>query len=212
MPRWISRKPGHHADMNVALPSFVTRGCRLLATGYARLIQNNGGNIPAKNGLDISSFGPIMANTALAAVTLSSACTFRIAGEGIRERFAQRLVGTDYYDLVDPARRRCAMQSMDMVVSFPCAFRVELLQKYDNGEERRAEACAFPLFSDEPGIDGFIMFANDEIDRARRISAIRPVLTKSWVIHRELIDLGFGFDKNFEDLVPRDLILAQPCL
>ncbi|WP_193172208.1 PAS domain-containing protein [Nisaea nitritireducens] len=212
MPRWISHKPGHHADMNDALPSFVTRSCTLLATGYAKLMQNNGGKIPAKNGLDISSFGPVMANTALGAVTLGSACTFRIAGESIRERFAQKLVGTDYYDLVDPARRSCAMKSMDMAVSFPCAFRAELLQKYDNGEERRAEACAFPLLSDEPDIDGFILFANEDIDRTRRISVIRPVLTKSWVIHRELIDLGFGIDESFEDLVPRDLMLAPPAL
>tara|TARA_E500000318_G_scaffold86547_1_gene83256 strand:- start:4732 stop:5370 length:639 start_codon:yes stop_codon:yes gene_type:complete len=212
MSRWILRKPDYLADITIALPRFVTRSCMLLATGYAELIQKNGGNIPAKNGLDISSFGPIMANTALAALTLNSACIFRIAGEGIRERFAQKLVGTDYYDLVDPARRSHAIHSMDMVIKTPCAFRVELLQQYDNGEERRAEACAFPLLSDEPDTDGFILFADDQIEHKRLSAATSPVLRETQVVHRELIDLGFGLDKNFEDLVPRDLMPSAPLL
>lgn len=206
MPRWISRKPGHHADITVALPSFMTRSCRLLATGYAALIQNseNGHTIPSKNGLDISSFAPIMADIALAAITINSACIFRIAGEGIRQRFAHKLVGTDYYDLVAPARRSSAIEAMEMVVSTPCAFRVELLQHYDNGEERRAEACVFPLLSDEPDIDGFALFANSEIDRPRSPAAARPILSGFQVVRRDLIDIGFGLDQNFKDMVPKD--------
>ncbi|MEP3115864.1 hypothetical protein [Nisaea sp.] len=212
MSRWISHKPDYHAEIATALPHFVTRSCTLLATGYAELMQNGDGRIPSKNGLDISKFGPIMARLALAAVSLDSTCTFRIAGEGLRERFSQKLVGTSYYNLVDPAHRSYAMQSMEMAVSIPCAFRVELLQKYDNGEERRSESCAVPLRSDEPGIDGFIMFADDEIDRLRPSAAARPVLVKSEVIRRELIDLGFGLDESFEDLVPRDEVPTAPSL
>lgn len=207
MSRWISRKPDYHADITVALPSFVTRSCALLATGYAELIHQGGGSIPSKNGLDISRFGSIMANLALAAIRLESTCVFRIAGEGIRERFAQKLVGMDYYDLVDPARRSRAMQSMDMVVSTPSAFRVELLQQYENGEEYHAEACAFPLLSDEPGIDGFILFADADIGAARRPAMVQPALRQSLVVRRELIDLGFGVDSSFEDLVPRDMMM-----
>lgn len=207
MSRWVSRKPDYHADITVALPSFVTRSCALLATGYAELMHKSGGNIPSKNGLDISSFGSIMANVALAAVRLDSSCVFRIAGEGIRERFAQKLVGINYYDLVDPARRSSAMHSMDMVVSTPSAFRVELLQQYENGEEYHAEACAFPLRSGEPGIDGFILFADADIGTARRPAMVQSALRKSLVVRRELIDLGFGVDRGFEDLVPRDMMM-----
>ncbi len=212
MSRWISHKPDYHADITIALPHFVTRSCTLLATGYAEVMQNGDGRIPSKNGLDISKFGPVLANLALAAVSRDSTCIFRIAGEGLRNRFSQKLVGTNYYNLVDPARQRYAMQSMDMAVSIPCAFRAELLQKFDNGEERRAETCAFPLRSDEPGIDGFIIFADDEIDRLRPAAAARPVLVNSQVIRRELIDLGFGLDESFEDLVPRKLMSAVPSL
>lgn len=202
MSRWISRKPDYHSDIMVALPHFVTSSCALLATGYAELMQKNEGTIPSKNGLDISRFGSVMGNLALAALTLESTCTVRIAGEGVRERFSHKLVGTNYYSLVNPALRSNTMQSIDMVVSTPCAYRVEMLQKYDNGEEYRIEFCAFPLLSDEPGVDGFIIFADGEIDQMRPAATIRPVLIQSQVIQRELIDLGFGLDESFEDLVP----------
>ena len=203
MSRWISRKPDYHADITAAIPHFVTRSCTLLATGYAKLLQDSGHTIPTKNGLDISSFAPIMTDLALAAITLDSACVFRIAGEGIRQRFAHKLVGTDYYNLVDPARRSSAIEAMDMIVRTPCAFRVELLQQYENGEERRAEACVFPLRSEEPDIDGFALFANSEIDPPRGPAAMHPILSEFQVVRRDLIDIGFGLDEGFTDLVPR---------
>ncbi|WP_205620652.1 hypothetical protein [Nisaea denitrificans] len=204
MSRWTTRRPECFGSIAEALPNFTTRSCKLLATGYASLIERGDGGIPPKNGLDITDFAPAMANVALTAVTLGSACIFRIAGEALLQRFGQNLVGVDYYKLVDPVRRGHAMRSMELVVSTPCGFRTELLQRYDNGEEHTAEACAFPLRSDEPGIDGFIFLADEQLDQPQVSSAIRPCMIESVVTRRDFIDLGFGTDTSYEDLVPRD--------
>jgi hypothetical protein len=204
MSRWTTRRPGYFGSIAKALPNFTTRNCKLLATGYANLIERGDGGIPPKNGLDMTDFAPAMSNVALTAVTLGSTCVFRIAGEALRRRFGQNLVGVDYYGLVDPSRRDHAMRSMELVVSTPCGFRTELLQRYDNGEEHVAEACAFPLRSDEPGIDGFAFFADQQLDQPKVSSAIRPRIIESIVTRRDFIDLGFGIDTSYEDLVPRD--------
>lgn len=201
MSRWATRRPGYHASVAAALPGFRTENCRLVASAYAALVERGGGQIPSKNGLDLSGIAPAMANVALAAVKLGSACVFRIAGEEIRYRFGRKLVGQNYYDLVDPARRSHAMRSMDMVVSIPCGFRVELIQRYSNGAESPAEACAFPLRSLDPEIDGFILFADEERAPPVRVRTSDPRLEESIVAYRELIDLGFGVDADFEDLV-----------
>ena len=210
MSHWISSKPDYHANITDALPHFVTRSCAHLATGYAKLIQDGGNAVPSKNGLDISSFAPIMPDLALTAIKLDATCIFRIAGEGIQRRFAHKLVGTDYYDLVDPARRSSAAEAMEMIVRTPCAFRVELLQQYDDGEDRRAESCVFPLLSDEPDVDGFALFANSEIDTPRSQAATRPVLKKVQIVRRDLIDIGFGLDEGFKDLVLNDTQMFRP--
>lgn len=201
MSRWISRRPDHYASVTAALPEFRTGNCRLVADVYASLLQRSGGRIPEKNGLDLSGFAPALANIALAAIKIGSACTFRIAGEAIRDRFSLKLVGANYYDLVDPARRSHAMRAIDMVVDVPCGFRVELLQRFSNGTETRAEACAFPLASGDPDIDGFVLFADEEVDPRGRPPVRKPELLESIVLRRGLIDLGFGIDEGFEDLV-----------
>ncbi len=201
MSRWATRRPGYHASVAAALPGFGTESCRLVASAYAALLERAGGQIPCKNGLDLSGIAPAMANVALAAVKLRSACVFRIAGEEIRSRFGRKLVGQNYYDLVDPARRSHAVRSMDMVVSIPCGFRVELIQRFSNGMETPAEACAFPLRSPDPEIDGFILFADESSAPPARIRNSDPELEESIVVRRDLIDLGFGVDERFEDLI-----------
>lgn len=205
MSRWVTRRPAYHANVAAALPGFGTESCRLVASAYADLVGNSGGQIPAKNGLDLTGIAPAMANVALAAVKRGSACIFRIAGEGIRERYGRRLVGQNYYDLVNPARRSFAIQSIDMVVSVPCGFRVELVQRFSNATEAMAEACAFPLRSPNPEIDGFILFADEERAPPARNRATDPQLVESVVVRRELIDLGFGVDETFEELIQAGL-------
>lgn len=201
MSRWATRRPGYYASVAAALPGFGTESCRLVASAYAALLERAEGEIPCKNGLDLSGIAPAMANVALAAVKLGSACVFRIAGEEIRSRFGRKLVGHNYYDLVNSARRSHAMRSMDMVVSVPCGFRVELIQRYSDGTELPAEACAFPLRSPDPEIDGFILFADESSALPARIRNSNPKLEEAVVVQRDLIDLGFGVDEGFEDLV-----------
>lgn len=201
MSRWVSRRPDRYASIEAALPEFKTANSQLVARGYAALLKRSGGQIPHKNGLDLSGFAPALSNIALAAVKIGSACIFRIAGEAIRDRFSLKLVGANYYDLVDPARRSRAMQAIEMVAAVPCGFRVDLLQCFSNGTTVEAEACAFPLRSDEPDIDGFVLFADEQLDPPAHLRARKPELLESVVLRRDLIDLGFGVDEGFVDLV-----------
>lgn len=203
MTRWTTRKPHYFQDLDTAIPRFSTRCGKLVATQYADLVKRNDGRIPSKNGLDLQGLAPAMSNIALAAVSVGKACSFRIVGEALQNRFARKLVGANYYDLIEPAQKDHAIQSVDMVVSVPCAFRACFLQRYDNGIERRAEAGGFPLLSDEPDIDGFVLFVDEETEPARRLTKNLPKMLDAIVLHRDIIDLGFGVDETFQDLVPR---------
>lgn len=62
-------------------------------------------------------------------------------------------------------------------------------EQYDNGEERHSETCAFPIVSDDPSIDGFILFADQKIGVAQRSIMHQPALTELEIVCRELIDL-----------------------
>ena len=176
-----------------------------MAGAYADMLALSRTRIPPKNGLDPHGFSSALSNVALTAIVIGESCTYRIAGEELRERYAQKLVGKNYYDIVPPERREHAMRGMELVIQTPCGFRAELVQEFADGQRSLAEVCAFPLGSDEPGVDGFVLFANQDIKAPPR-SAHRTEMVRSVLIKRDLIDLGFGIDEGFVDLVPEEFV------
>lgn len=160
-----------------------------------------GGAIPSKNHLEMQTFVRAMPHLALVAVTKPDKCVYRIAGERLKERVGFNLVGRNYYDFVPPERRAFAARAMHMVLETPCAFRAEIQQSYTGGVGIMIEATGFPLRAEESGVDGFILFADQAIDPADDFFDADPKLQGANVTRRDLIDLGFGIDEAFEDMI-----------
>ncbi|MEQ9641587.1 MAG: hypothetical protein RIM84_16300 [Alphaproteobacteria bacterium] len=201
---WTARKPDIVTDLADA-----ARHCRSavggrLVSSYVAFMAEAGGAVPAKNGLDLSRLAKALPDLMLAAVTKPDRWICRLAGERVRQRLGRSPVGGNYYDIVPPERRANAMHAMNMVIDVPCGFRAEIEQMHRDGVIRLSEAVALPLSSEEPGVDGFILFADSHIED---VGSADPdpggrFITGANVTRRDLIDLGFGVDETFEDLVP----------
>jgi hypothetical protein len=194
-------KPAVVTDLAGVTARCRTEPCRRLAAGFADLLAPDG-SIPSKNGFDLPRFASIIANLELGAVTKPDRCIWRIAGENVKQRIGINPVGRNYYDFVPEERRQHAMHAMNMVIDVPCGFRAEVEQTYSNGLVRLVEGLALPLASSEPGVDGFIVFADCHVEELDRFVRDRPALQGGIVVCRDLIDLGHGVDETFADLVP----------
>ena len=199
---WTLRKPFKSGPLENSLDDFKTATCRRVAQAYLALLQESDGAIPSKNGVDLTGFATAMADMALTAVSSPDQCIYRLAGERLQRRMGLNPIGMNYYDFVPDLRREQAVRAMTMVVDVPCGFRAEIRQDYDNGSNRMIEAVGLPLSSDEPDVDGFILFGDRQIDFDPLASIDDTSLLGVNVIRRDLIDLGYGVDESFEDLVP----------
>lgn len=198
---WTPQKPNRVGMLSEALPGYRTPACRTLAAGYLSMLQAVDGRIPHKNDLDLANFASIMPHLALVAVSKPDRCIYRIAGERLKDRVGLNLTGRNYYDFVQPERRQIAAGAMHMVIDTPCAFRAEIRQAYSGDISLMIEASGFPLRSSENGVDGFILFADQGIDKLDDLLTPHPVLQGATLERRDLIDLGFGIDEAFEDLI-----------
>lgn len=197
---WTERPPDRVLRLDEAADACATPAARALAAGYAALMRREG-RIPSKRGLEPSPFAAALAHAALCAVRLGRGCVWRIAGEALKERIGFDPTGRDYYDFVPPERRLHAMRAMDMVVAVPCGFRAEIVQSYSTGRVIAVEAVGLPLLSSEPGVDGFILFADQAMPAPEAAAAEARRLLGANVLRRDLIDIGFGVDPEFRDLV-----------
>lgn len=204
---WVARRPDAVATLAEAMPLYRTAPCRELAAAYQRLLAAEGGHVPPKSRLDVTAITSVVPHLVLCAVTKGVKCVYRVLGEEVKARVGRKLVGLDYYDLVPPERRASAMHNMDMVIGVPQGFRVEMEQRYSRGLTRVVEGAAFPLASTTPGIDGFVLIADCEIGEAAGstradLASSNLTLLGTNILRRELIDIGFGVDESFVDMVP----------
>jgi hypothetical protein len=198
---WRPKSPLHAGRLDGALPRYRTEACRKLAEGYGTLLAANGGTVPAKNTLDLAQFIKAVPHLALCAITKPNLCLYRVAGEQLKERIGFNPVGANYYDFVPEERRAYAARAMHMVIDTPCAFRAEIRQSYSNGLSLVIEATGFPLLATEPGVDGFIIFADQAIESTIDLTFNEHRLLGANVEQRDLIDLGHGIDADFIDVV-----------
>ena len=122
-------------------------------------------------------------------------------GKDLKARMGFNPTGANYYDYVPEERRRFAADAMHMVIDTPCAFRAEVRQSYSTGLSLIIEATGFPLISNEAGVDGFIIFADQAVDDSIEIHTDRRRLLGANVEQRDLIDLGAGIKTDFVDMV-----------
>ncbi len=167
---------------------------------FARL-RDVGGRIPRKNGLDLRGLENALPFCTLLAVTADGRCLFRLTGEQMLQRIGFNPAGMDYYDLVPEIRRPYARWAMTMVVSIPSSFHCLIEQRYSSGETVMIESIGFPLASDDPAIEGFILFVEDAVSRWNRLEEPGARLLGANVTLRNLIDIGFGVDETYRDLV-----------
>jgi hypothetical protein len=199
---WVTRRPHARVALADSLPLFRTDCCRELAAAYLELLRGAGDKVPGKGRLDVTRLPAVIPHLILCALTLPDRCIYRVVGEEVRGRFDRNPVGLNYYEFVPAERRGHARHAMNMVIEVPSGFRVEIEQTYSSGLGRLVEAVAFPLASAQPGVDGFAVLAECAIGEAERIAEPGVTLLGTNVMRRDLIDIGFGTDESFEDLVP----------
>lgn len=199
---WVERPPASIVPIAQAAALFQSEICRLLFEGYASQFAAAGNAVPAKSAFDLYELRKTLPDAVLCAITVPDRCVYRVAGERLKARLGFNPTGQDYYQFVPEIRRRYARWAMNMVVATPCGFRAEIEQSYSSGEVALIEVAAVPLLSDEPGVDGFILFADCALTRWQRYDNTSVTLQDANVVRRDLIDLGFGVDTDFRDLVP----------
>jgi hypothetical protein len=209
---WVTRKPTAIVGLAESMPLYRAAASRQVAEAYAELLAEAGsGGLPAKSRLDVTRLAGAIPHLVLCAITRPDRCIYRVAGEEVKGRMGRNPVGLNYYDFVPAERRGHAARALDMVISVPCGFRAELEHRYDSGLVRQAEAVAFPLTSDQPGVDGFILFAESPLEEDQPRPLPHERLVTSNVARRDLIDIGFGVDAGFEDLVELPARPAASC-
>ena len=202
--QWVTRRPDACVALGQSTPLYRTVACRDLATAYQRLLAAEAGQLPPKSRLDVTELPGVIPHLLLCAVTKPDRCIYRVVGEDVKRRIGRNPVGLNYYDFVPVERRAHARHAMNMVVGVPSGFRVEIEQTYSSGLGRLVEAVAFPLASAQAGVDGFAVLAECEIGTSDRWTDAGVTLLGTNVVRRDLIDIGFGIDETFEDLVPAE--------
>lgn len=198
---WRPSPPTLAGPLADAIDRYRTQACRKLAEGYGALLASKGGVLPGKSDLDFARFVAAVPHLALVAVSKPDQCVYRIAGEALKRRMGFNPTGRNYYDFVPEARRSYAADAMHMVIDTPCAFRADIRQTYSTGHSLVIEATGFPLVSHEPGIDGFIIFADQAIDSTSDLDFAAHQLVGANVERRDLIDLGAGVKTDFIDMI-----------
>lgn len=201
---WREQKPASVTTLDALLPEFRTTATRAYAQGYLALREQAGGALPSKTGLDMGRMVKAIPHFALVAVTFGDGCVYRLTGEALQERIGFNPVGRNYYDFVPEPRRAYAARAMEMAVRLPCGFRALVQQNYDDGATRTVETLGLPLAGREPGIDGYILFADQALPDPVTYSAPSKRWLGADIVRRDLIDLGFGVDPDFVDRVRAD--------
>lgn len=199
--KWISRKPEFVGGLDQVAARCKTDSARHLAHAYKSYFDANGGRPPKFTDLDIADFIPSVPTIAVCSVIKNTSCQFRIIGEDLRQRMGFPVTRVNYYDYVPADRVASVRRIMEMVVRKPCGFRADLEQVYTSGQTMHAEAIALPLAPARDGEDGQILFSDQTTEDLGYGAKEKHTLLGANLLKRDLVDLGFGVDSRYEDLV-----------
>jgi len=198
---WIRQTPRSTVPLAQAPRLFATMAPSILANAYIELMEEAGGTVPRKTGLDISKFAAALPDVALFATKMPDQCIYRIVGESWKQRIGLNPVGKNYFDFVAAKRRESAIASLQDLITIPSAFRVIIEQTYSAGRKAKLEVLAVPLLSEEEGIDGFCLFAAQLVAPVHFGPSDDRIVLGANIVERDLIDIGYGVNEKFFDLV-----------
>ncbi|MCR9256181.1 MAG: hypothetical protein NXI16_08810 [Alphaproteobacteria bacterium] len=201
MTDWTRQPPRSVVTLDRAETIVQTDAGRSLVAGYRRMLAAAHPSLPDRHALDLGDFIDAVPHLALCAIHMPDQCVYRIVGEELKARIGFNPTGQNYYDLVPVERRPFAQRSMNMVIETSCGFVAEIEQTYSDDRTKAIEAVALPLGGRAGDADGYILFADQEVRTGRPRETEERVLLGANVVRRDLIDLGFGVDESFEDLV-----------
>ena len=179
----------------------LTEICQSALNSYRMLLSESApGTIPAKSEFDILRFYSVIPNIVMSSLTKPNQCIYRVAGEEVIKRIGFNPTGKNYFDFVPPSRLTLAIKTMLALIDVPCGLRVAIEQTYSTGLQNTIEVVLTPLKSDLPGVDGYILSAEDDMSKQEQNLYDGRVLLGKNVILREFIDLGFGVGDIIADL------------
>lgn len=198
---WTTRKPGYIGLLEDVEKRSTTKSAKELARTYTRLFRERGDKPPRFQDIELGDLKLTVPYIALCALEVSGQCTVRFFGEELRRRIGTNPAGRNLRDFIHPDRADSVLRMMEMIVRYPCGYLANVKQQFVNGRTILVETVAFPLSSSRDGEVGQIILADTPIrDEGIRFDR-NTVMLSADVVYRDLIDLGYGVDEEFTDVV-----------
>ncbi len=198
---WTRKKSGFIASMDEVEERCQTTQSKEMAKVYGRLLKTAQGKLPTFRDIDLADVKNAAPNIALCSVGIGRHCTIRFFGDALRSRVGVNPAGRDLFEFVHPERVENIREVMEMLVRYPCAYLARVRQEFTSGRTIIVETTAFPLAPSRHGDDGQVILTDTPIENAGTTLDRDKVLLSADVLQRDLIDLGYGVDAEFEDLV-----------
>jgi len=198
---WKYKKAGYIASIGEVEERCQTDQSKEMVRAYRNLLETSQGKLPVFRDIDLAKVKMAAPNVALCSVGIGRHCTIRFFGDGLRRRVGVSPVGRDFFEFVHPERAESIRQVMEMLVRYPCAYLAQVRQEFTSGRTIIVETVAFPLASSRTEDDGQVILTDTPIGDAETMLDRDKVLLSADVLRRDLIDLGYGVDETFEDLV-----------
>jgi len=198
---WREKKPGYIASIEEVERLCATESGRKLAAAYTRMFRGSGNKAPAFRDLELGDLASAVPHMALCSIGFGTHCTIRFFGEELKRRVGTNPVGRNFFDFVHPDRADSVRQVMEMLVRYPCGYLANVRQEYTSGRTIIVETLALPLLPSRDSDDGQIVLCDTPIGNMGTTWERDRVLLSADIVNRDLIDLGFGVDEDFRDLV-----------
>lgn len=198
---WTTRKPGYIGAIEEVEAHSVTESGKQIVRTYTRLFRDIGNKPPRFKDVDIGEIKQAVPYVALCSVKVGAQSTVRFFGEDLRRRVDSSPVGRNLRDFIHPDRADSVQKMMEMIVRYPCGYLANVKQEFMNGQTIIVETIAFPLKATREDEDGQVIMTDTPIRREGVTYDREKVLLSADVLRRDLIDLGYGVDEDFVDLV-----------
>ena len=145
---------------------------------------------PSRQAIGLKSFARFAPLMAVIEVDVRSrSLPFRLCGSGFFDLLGFDLTGRDYLDLVDPAIKENAFDSVVACLDTPCGLWQSTPTQVDGGDTLHFELTIFPISKTGTGPDHILVFVTREKRRDAAVPTIERVHHSTvW----QWIDLGFG--------------------
>jgi hypothetical protein len=175
---------------SAAATQFVGRTTESIAFQEAWTIAKGDEPFPRRDAIELRRFVPFVSLMAIIEVDKRArALPFRLSGSGFFDLLGFELTGMDYLDLVDPAIRDGAFDSVAACLSQPCGLWQSTPTEIDGGGMASFELTIFPISKNGKDADHILVFVTREKHPDEGVPVIKRVQHSTiW----QWIDLGFG--------------------